>query len=285
MNIDQEYLRRQDHEQDLQRLRGLRPIDDDFMRCIFRDNIPLAQFVLRILTGIRDLKVIKLETQKDLKRLVGARSVCLDVEATDDSGRILDLEIQRSDQGGSARRARYHASAMDIENLDAGQDFDELPETYTIFITENDVFGAGKPFYPIERINTATGTAFDDGAHILYVNGAYRDDTEIGRLMHDFGCCNAGDMNYDLMQEVTRYFKETQEGVEYMCRAFEETRKQGYERGLQLGIQQGMEQGISQATRDLALNMLSGGKLPADDIAMYTGLSLEDIEALAKGRL
>ena len=57
-----------DRQADLARLRGLRPIDDDFMRCIFRDNIPLAQFVLRILTGKDDLLITKIETQKDLKR-------------------------------------------------------------------------------------------------------------------------------------------------------------------------------------------------------------------------
>ena len=32
----------------LRRLQSLRPIDDDFMRCLFKDNIPLAQLVLRI---------------------------------------------------------------------------------------------------------------------------------------------------------------------------------------------------------------------------------------------
>ncbi len=51
-----------DRQADLARLRGLRPIDDDFMRCIFRDNIPLAQFVLRILTGKRDLVITRIET-------------------------------------------------------------------------------------------------------------------------------------------------------------------------------------------------------------------------------
>lgn len=35
-----------ERQEDLAKLRGLRPIDDDFMRCIFRDNIPLAQLVL-----------------------------------------------------------------------------------------------------------------------------------------------------------------------------------------------------------------------------------------------
>ena len=67
-----------ERQEDLAKLRGLRPIDDDFMRCIFRDNIPLAQLVLRILTGKKDLEITKLETQKDMKRLVGTRSICLD---------------------------------------------------------------------------------------------------------------------------------------------------------------------------------------------------------------
>ena len=51
-----------ERQEDLARLRGLRPIDDDFMRCIFRDNIPLAQMVLRIITGKDDLIITHLET-------------------------------------------------------------------------------------------------------------------------------------------------------------------------------------------------------------------------------
>ena len=83
-----------EHQEDLAKLRGLRPIDDDFMRCIFRDNIPLAQLVLRIITGKEDLEITHLETQKDLKRLVGARSVCLDAYGIDKTGKQYDLEVQ-----------------------------------------------------------------------------------------------------------------------------------------------------------------------------------------------
>lgn len=54
------------HQEDLKRLRNLRPIDDDFMRCLFRDNIPLAELVLRILIGKQDLVITKCETQKDM---------------------------------------------------------------------------------------------------------------------------------------------------------------------------------------------------------------------------
>ena len=230
--VETEEVRKiRERQEDLARLRGLRPIDDDFMRCIFRDNIPLAQFVLRIMTGMPDLEITKLETQKDMKRLVGARSICLDAYGNDSQGKKYDLEIQRSDYGAGVHRARYHSSSMDIENLDAGQDFDELPDTYTIFLTENDQFGSGLPVYHIERMNLEKQELFNDGEHILYVNGEYRDDSDIGKLMHDFSCWNPADMNFELMKDTTRYYKEDPKGVEIMCRAFEEVREEGIAQG------------------------------------------------------
>ena len=225
-----DYQSEQLHEQDLQRLRGFRPIDDDFMRCLFRDNLLLAQLVLRIITGIEDLVLIREETQKDLKRLVGARSLCLDVFGEDSQGKKYDLEVQRADSGARPKRARYHAAAMDVENLSAGQEFEELPEAYTIFVTENDIFGQGKGLYPIERINLATGDAFDDGEHILYVNGQYRAEDDLGRLMHDFGCADPDDMLIDEMAKTTRYYKEDPKGVSIVCKAMEDMRNEAVER-------------------------------------------------------
>lgn len=131
-----EQIKERERQEDLQRLRGFRPIDDDFMRCLFKDNIPLAELVLRIITGKSDLIITDCRTQQDMKRLAGARSICLDAYGTDLTGQKYDLEIQRADKGADPHRARYHSSVMDIENLDAGQEFTELPDTYTIFITE-----------------------------------------------------------------------------------------------------------------------------------------------------
>ena len=250
MNESEQERKKREREEDLARLRGLRPIDDDFMRCLFRDNIPLAQLVLRIITGKEDLEVTRLETQKDLKRLVGARSICLDACANDAEGKQYNLEVQRGDRGAGKRRARYHSSCMDIENLDAGQDFDELPETYTIFITENDVLGKGCAVYRIDRVNTTTGEPFEDGSHILYVNGAYRDDSELGLLMHDFSCSNPDEMRLELMRDTARYYKETEEGVEYMCRAFEEVREEALERGRREGRLEGLREGHREGHRE-----------------------------------
>lgn len=221
-----------EHQEDLQRLRGFRPIDDDFMRGMFRKNIPLAQMVLRIITGKDDLIITQCETQADMKRVTGARSICLDAYGVDDSGRRYDIEVQRADHGADPHRARYHSSVMDVENLDAGQDFSELPDTYTIFITEKDFYQKGAPVYLIQNMNLTTGEPFNDGAHILYVNGEYRGNDPLGMLMHDFNCTKAEDMHYDLMAERTKYLKENPEGVNIMCKAMEEMRNEAEAHGM-----------------------------------------------------
>lgn len=53
-------------------------------------------------------------------------------------------------------------------------------ETYIIFITSNDVLAGGLPIYTIERTVQETGKLFNDKAHIVYVNGSYRGDDEVG---------------------------------------------------------------------------------------------------------
>lgn len=254
------------HERDLQQLKAYRPIDDDFMRELFRNNLPLAQFVLRIITGIEDLVLTSEETQYDMKRLLGARSICLDVLGTDSKNRRFNLEVQRADSGTRPKRARYHSAAMDIEFLDKKHDFEDLPITYTIFITENDVFNTGKPLYPVERINMATGKPFEDDEHILYVNGAYVGDSDLGKLVHDFRCSSADDMYFDILAERTRYFKEDPKGVSYMCKLMEDRVK---ENRLMEKVQ-------------IALKMLSKGILSHEDIADYTGLSLKDVQELSE---
>ena len=117
---------------------------------------------------------------------------------------------------------------MDANLLRKGEKFDELPETYVVFITEHDVIGKGRPLYHIGRYIFDTNESFNDGSHILYVNGEYRGDSDLGKLMHDFNCTRADDMNFELMAERTRYFKENPEGVSRMCKIMEDMIKTGY---------------------------------------------------------
>ena len=222
----QEERKRRHHQEDLQRLRGFRPIDDTFMRCLFRNDLPLVELVLRIITGKNDLKLISCDTQADLKRVTGAKSVLLDAYGTDADGKKYDIEVQRTDIGADPHRARYHSSMMDVENLDAGDDFSKLPDTYVIFITENDYYGENQSIYSIQNIITTIGQPFNDGTHILYVNGNYRGDSDIGRLMHDFNCTEANHMSFPLLAEKTRYLKENPKGVSEVCKQMEDLRNE-----------------------------------------------------------
>ena len=214
------------HQEDLQRIRGFRLIDDDFMNACFDGYIEGTELLLRIILNKPDIRVKKVTTQKVMKNLLG-RDVRLDIDADDGSGREYNVEVQRADKGAERKRARYHSSILDAHLLRPGEDFDKLPETFVIFITENDVIGKGKPLYRIERRIEETTELFDDGEHIVYVNGADKDaSTELGKLMHDFFCTDPDDMHYKELAEKVRYFKEDEKGVARMCRVMEEMRNE-----------------------------------------------------------
>ena len=253
----------QKHQEDLQRLRGFRLLDDDFLTKCFEGDTASIELVLQIVLEKPDLKVLDVRTQVFVENLLN-RSVRLDILAADSTGAKLNVEVQRSDKGAGRKRARYNSSMMDANLLKKGEDFDKLPETWVIFITENDVMGKGLPLYPIERCFLGTGERFEDGSHILYVNGAYRGDTPIGKLMHDFSCTDAADMYYGTLADRVRFFKESKEGIEIMCRAMEDMRNQTLKEGM----------------INVAKKMLEDGTITLEKIAEFVGLSVDEVRKL-----
>ena len=171
-----------------------------------------------ILLNKPDLNVIKAETQFDMKRLLGARSICLDVFGEDEE-----------------------------------------------FITENDIFKKGLPFYSVERVNVELGEMFNDGEHILYVNGAYRGNDDIGKLMHDFSCSDPDDMMDSEIADVTRYYKE-KKGVSNMSKVFDELR----------------EETELYKARKIALKLIRLEEDSFEKIADVTELPIEEVKRLAE---
>lgn len=264
------------HEEELKRLQEFKPIHDTFARLLFRDNLPLAQDVLRTITGIKDLVLTHEETQYDLKRLAGSRSLMLDVYGGDSAGRKYNLELERSDERATPERAEYHITGMNSEHLKQGMDFSELPETYVIFLTEEDAIGDGKAVHRFSYRDDDTNDSMGGRTHIIYANGAYEGDDEIGKLMHDFRCVNADDMYNKLMAEKTKYLKDDPKGVKEMCAIMEDLRKESEERG--------KEQGKYENAVKVVKNMLSMGLGSYEDIAKVTDLSIEKVRELAGQR-
>ena len=256
----------QKHEEDLKRLKNFRLLDDDFLTKVFED-IECVELLLRIILNKNDLKVTEVYSQYNMKNLQG-RSARLDIFAVDSAGAAINVEVQRSDRGAIPRRARYHSSLIDANVTEPGDEYEKLPESFIIFITEKDIMKAGLPLYHINRFVEETGNIFVDDAHIIYVNAQIQDETALGRLMHDFSCTEPSEMNYQILADRVRYFKQEKEGVLAMCRMLEEMRNET----------------ALETTKKFALRLIIRGKDTLEEIAEITNLSLEEINHLEKTR-
>ena len=257
----------------LARIQEFTLMDDDFMTCFFDGDIVCTEYLLKTILG-KDLTVTEVTAQKVIKSLK-SRSVRLDVFARDSEKRPYDIEIQRADEGAGARRARYNSAMMDTDESVTGMDIDELPESYVIFITENDIYGKNKPLYHIERrIQELEYEGFNDGTHIIYVNGKYRGSDAVGSLMHDFSCKKADDMKSKVLAEKTRQLKENTTGVQKMCRIMEEFAAE--ERA------EARAEAKAEAQVDFAQDLLRDGTLSIERISAISRLPLERVKELAE---
>lgn len=259
------------NEADLQMIKELRLMDDDFFSEALDGKIEAVEYILRTILERDDIKVKSTKTQVEYKS-AAKRSIKLDIQAEDVSGKIIDIEIQRSDRGSGVKRARFHSSMIDRTLLSKGENFEDLVDTYIIFITENDKFGMGIPLYHVERrIEEMDYALFGDGAHILYVNGEYRNmEHPVGCLMHDFNCKNAEDIINPLLAEEVRYLKETEGGRDQMCKLLEDMRAEAAAKAAH-------KKAVS-----TALKMLSREVYSMEEIAELNGLPLEEVQELSK---
>ena len=258
------------NEEDLKRIKKLRLLDDDFMQKVFEDKA-CTEFLLQIILNRTDLTVLRVNGQHHIKNLQG-RSVRLDILAVDVDNRIYNIEIQRSGKDAGAKRARYNSSLIDANVTEPGEKYENLCETYVIFITENDIIKAGLPIYHIDRTVKETGKLFGDESHIIYVNAQIKDESALGKLMYDFSCTNAKDMNYKILADRVRYFKEDVKGVENMCGVLEEMRM---EVAREAAIEAVKEERVETAQRLLKL-----GKLSYEEIAEMAKLPINEVKAL-----
>lgn len=270
-------LEQQDLQEKLQRIAKMRMFDDTLMNAVFDSRIEETQVLIQIILGRDDIRVISTKTQEEFINVYGRR-VTLDIIARDADNKLYNIEVQRDKYKAPPQRARFHAAVTDITLLKDRQPFKEMPDRYTIFITEEDKFGKGLPMYHIENTIAELGDEpFLDGGHIIYVNGEYRDlATPIGQLMHDFACIQAGDILNPVLRERVRYLKETKGGNVEMCELVEEYAEKRAKRYA--------EEREMQVKLELAKNLIENTVLSLEDIAKNVKLPLATVEELARGR-
>lgn len=225
-----------------ERLQNMRLLDDAFMRATLKDNIPAIQLILRTVMGKEDLVVLKAEVQADYKSLYG-RSLVLDVVAIDGKGNLYNIEIQQDEKKAYPERGRYHMAVIDSNALEKNQPFSDLPTTYVIFVTAEDYYEMGQPVYHVDRTVEETGKKYGDRGHIIYVNGAYQGNNDMGRLMADFRERDPSKMHHQELAGRAYDLKNKEDEVRKMCMAMEATYNEGLTDGIKKGREEGREEG------------------------------------------
>ena len=223
----------------LEVLKKLRPIDDTFMRMIFRDH-QYVELLMNIIFG-EQFSLKRFETQEDLKQVV-SRSVELDIVVYTHEGVIIGIEVEKSKDNASPLRTRYHASVLDCDQSYPKEKWSHFPEMYVIFICEEDVLKTNELINHIQRY-MINGMVFQDKLHIIYLNASKQDETPLGKLMHGMMCNDPDDMYYEVLRKRVSYFKRQEGGKRIMCEALEElitkAKNEGRKEGEDIGEKRG----------------------------------------------
>ena len=227
------------NERYLEVLNKLRPIDDTFMRMIFRDH-QCVELLMNIIFG-EQFSLKRFETQEDHKQVV-SRSVELDIVVYTHEGAVIGIEVEKSKDNASPIRARYHASILDCDLSYPKEKWSHFPEMYVVFICEEDVLKTKRLVSHIERYIDKQ-EQFKDKLHIIYLNASKQDETPLGKLMHDMLCNDPDDMYYEVLRKRVSYFKRQEGGKRTMCEALEELINEAKKEGKNIGEKRGEERG------------------------------------------
>ena len=108
------------------------------------DPILCRDTLRRILPELSIESVEDVVAQKDMKLYFQNKGVRLDIYVIDNEGRRFDIEMQLITNPEINKRSRYYSSMMDANELLKGQDYDQLSDSYVVFICLNDIFGKSK---------------------------------------------------------------------------------------------------------------------------------------------
>ena len=249
-------------------------------------NEEICREVIETLLHIKVGKLVYKSFEKELKLEPDKRGIRLDVYVAD-SNRVFDLEMQTTDKKNLELRTRYYQGVMDIDELEQGNKFHELKESYIIFICMFDPFGDNLPIYTVKQVfDENEKHVFDDKTHKIFYNAKAFDkvsDAPDVKAFLEYLCKNqvTTDFTASLDAAVNKNKGNQQWRKEYMTLAYnmavavDEARNEG----IAIGEKRGITQGAYQKAIETAKKLIALG-LSQDQIASVTGLSPEEIEKL-----
>ncbi|MDD7125608.1 Rpn family recombination-promoting nuclease/putative transposase [Treponema porcinum] len=159
-------------------------LSNNFIFCrVMSENLDLCKDFLEMLLNIQIERLELSETEKTIDVDFLSKGVRFDVYVKDGTGRCFDIEMQTTDRRNLPKRARYYQGILDISNLNQGFDYEELHESYIIFLCLDDVFRKGLPIYTFRNVCAEDGkTPLNDGTIKVFCNARKYDKMPTERL-------------------------------------------------------------------------------------------------------
>ena len=188
-----------------------RPIDDIFGKRMLENNLPLAQFMLRIITGDSTMEITEGHAQHVSSNVDNHKGIITDSYYRDKEGNIYVIEFQRKKRSDYIERFRFYQGLIDTSSIEKGEEFGQLKELNVYVICEDEIFEDGAQVNRIKKIVESNGREYIDNLNLVYLDASKWDYSELGMLLHDCLCDNADKMYYEEMAECARRLKEGQE--------------------------------------------------------------------------
>lgn len=154
---------------------------DSFLFDKVLENKEASQAMLEIILG-REIPGLDLNiSEKVFSHLPNTRGIRLDLYSIDAARTVYNSEAQNKLVGNIPKRSRYYLSIMDAGFLPPGStDFGALPDTYIIFISPFDIYGAEKYMYTVQPMcKEADYEVLPDGTTRLFLNTRGHNDDEV----------------------------------------------------------------------------------------------------------
>lgn len=150
------------------------PLSNAFMFGEVMRHPEVCKLFLEALFGEKIARISYIGKEHDISDSYLNHGIRLDVYLEDAERTHYDVEMQSTRQGALERRIRYYQSGIDRTLLEKGEDYEELPESYVIFVCDFDYYGAGLACY--ERVSFIKGQEdipYVDGSHAIILNSHY----------------------------------------------------------------------------------------------------------------
>ena len=227
-------------------------IKDAFMFAAVMSDEEQCRHLLELVLNTKIL-TIHVVTEKSITYHPEYHGVRLDVMAEEEgTRRRFNVEMQVKTEIALAKRSRYYHAQMDMDALLAGESYDQLADTYVIFICDFDPFGNRLYRYTIENRIQETGKALNDGSQTIILSTKGKNKSEVPIELVNFleyvGQENdepASDDDYvRRIQEQIKRIKQNRDWEgKYMLleEMMRDERMEGMQEGLKKGMQQGQE--------------------------------------------